>query len=55
MDTMIALLGITNVMLFILLIVASMARMDRRYSARVRKEQDRKSLLRGHRDDLDQR
>ena len=54
MDTMIALLVVTDVLLFICLIVARMARMDRRYAARVRTEHDRKSLLRGQRDDVDQ-
>lgn len=53
MDTLIAILAIANVMLFIGLIVVRMARMDRRYAARVRAEHDRKSVLRGrdHEDD----
>lgn len=54
MDTMIALLAVLNVTLFICLIVVSMARMDRRYAARVRAEYDRKSVLRDSRRDDDQ-
>lgn len=53
MSTLIVVLGIVDVMLAILLVVAGMARMDRRYAARVRAEYDRKSILRGHDVDRD--
>lgn len=36
-----------DIMLAILLLVVSMAQLDRRYASRVRAEYDRKSVLRG--------
>ena len=51
MQSIVTLLGIADLMLAIMLIAVSMARMDRRYAARVRAEHERKSLLRGRRHD----
>lgn len=53
MSALIALFTIVDIMLAVLLVVVSMARMDRRYAAKVRAEYDRKSMLRGrpHRKD----
>ena len=49
MDVLIAFFAIADMMLLVMLVVVSMARLDRRYSARVRAEHDRKSTIRGHR------
>lgn len=49
MNSLIAFFIITDMMLAVALVVVSMARLDRRYAARVRVEYDRKSVLRGHR------
>ena len=51
MDALINLLTLSNILLAILLVVASMARMDGRYAAKVRAENDRKAILRGERRD----
>ena len=53
MDAMINFLALFNVVAGVLLVVLSMARMDRSYTIKVRAEEERKSLLRGdhhHRD-----
>ncbi|MCY4180269.1 MAG: hypothetical protein OXC60_10865 [Litoreibacter sp.] len=47
MEVLIISLLLANVMLGIGLVVASMARMDQRYAAKVRAEHDRKAILRG--------
>ncbi|MEM6409031.1 MAG: hypothetical protein AAF700_11515 [Pseudomonadota bacterium] len=51
MEILIVLLVLANVILAISLVVVSMARMDRAYAAKVRAEQERKSILRGDRRD----
>lgn len=47
MDALISLLALFNIILTTILVVVSMARMDRRYAAKVRAEEERKTILRG--------
>ncbi|MEM8537840.1 MAG: hypothetical protein AAGF56_08250 [Pseudomonadota bacterium] len=51
METLINIMLLVNLILSILLVVALMAHMDRRYAAKVRAEYKRKSILRGNSDD----
>ncbi len=51
MDTLINILSGMDILLAVLLVVASVARMDRRYTLKVRAENTRKAILRGDRHD----
>ena len=55
MDTLISIFTTADILLAILLVVVSMARMDRRYADKVRAEVERKSILRGGRPYKDDR